>query len=320
MAKNSLSTIAGETFNELKLSAEKNAPTILIVSGVAGMVAAGVLACFATKKLSSKMDIHQEKIEEIKEKKEDELITEKEYKKEITKEYAKMAWSVTKLYGPSVILAGLSAGIIFESNDIMRKRNASLAAAYTTIDSAFKAYRKRVVDKYGEEEDIRMMTGAKEETIEEEVVDPETGKKKKVKKKVNVIDPNDVENWNSYARIMGKFPQESIHYCTGFCPADPDMSFNETQISMANNYLTDRLVTNGYLTLNEVYEELGFKRTKAGQQVGWIYNSKKGDNYIDFRLNTNFWYKDCDGKLARGILIDPNVQGYILDEIPADEI
>lgn len=314
----------GKTLDELsknvKHGATENAPIIFVVAGVTGLVAAGILASVKSAKAPKLAEEQQIRIEEIKAKKEDEVIDEKEYKKEISKAYGKCAWEWFKMYAPSVVLAGLSAGMIFESNSIMKKRNASLAAAYTTLQSAFDAYRKRVVEKYGKDEDQRLMTGAHEETIVKEVIDEETGKKKKVKEQINVLDPNDIENWQSYARIMGDMPKDSIHYCAGYCAADPDMSFNETQCIMAQNYMNDRLIANGWVTLNELYEELGFKKTKAGQNVGWVYNTENGDCYIDLRINNNFWYKDCDGNLCRGLLIDPNVQGYILDKVPCEEI
>lgn len=320
MKKFDILTTANEAMNDIKIKGEQCAPTALVVAGVVGFVAAGVLACRATLKAPKTVEKQKIRLEALKEKKEVDILDDKQYRKELSKEYFHCTMEWVKLYAPSVIIAGLSAGMIFESNGMMKKRNASLAAAYATLDGAFKKYRKNVVDKYGKEEDQRLMTGAKEETIEVEETDPETGKVKKKKVKANVLDPNDIENWQSYARIMGDFPQDSIHHCKAFCTADPDMSFNTTQAELAQNYMNDRLVANGAVTLNELYEELGFKRTKAGYKVGWVYNSEKGDSYIDLRINPNYYYRDNDGYMHRGVLIDPNVQGYILDDAPYEEI
>ena len=48
----------------------------------------------------------------------------------------------------------------------------------------------------------------------------------------------------------------------------------------------DRLKSRGHLFLNEVYEMLGFRLTKAGAVVGWIYDPREpmGDNFVDFGM------------------------------------
>lgn len=66
--------------------------------------------------------------------------------------------------------------------------------------------------------------------------------------------------------------------------------------------------------LNDVYDELGFEKTTAGQVVGWIYdkeNNKRGDNYIDFGI-TELCTKDDGNVVEYGYLLDFNVDGDIL--------
>ena len=84
-------------------------------------------------------------------------------------------------------------------------------------------------------------------------------------------------------------------------------------------YANNRLVSRGYLFLNEVYESLGIPPTKAGQIVGWIYDKDKpnGDNFVDFGIydihretNRNF----VNG-YERSILLDFNVDGPIINLI-----
>ena len=85
------------------------------------------------------------------------------------------------------------------------------------------------------------------------------------------------------------------------------------------NYANDRLRARGYLFLNEVYERLGIKQTKAGQIVGWVYDTKEpiGDNYVDFGIyNTNIEKtRDFVNGYENVILLDFNVDGNILDLI-----
>ena len=78
-------------------------------------------------------------------------------------------------------------------------------------------------------------------------------------------------------------------------------------------------VDRGHLFLNELREMLGLGKTQAGNVVGWIYDEKNpvGDNYVDFGI----FDQDDERKRAfvngweRSILIDPNVDGNILELI-----
>lgn len=55
--------------------------------------------------------------------------------------YTQTALKVAKVYAPAIILGGLSITAILTSNNILRKRNIALAAAYTAVDKSFKEYR-----------------------------------------------------------------------------------------------------------------------------------------------------------------------------------
>lgn len=48
------------------------------------------------------------------------------------------------------------------------------------------------------------------------------------------------------------------------------------------NYVNDVLQARGHVFLNEVYDVLGFERTRDGVLVGWLKNH--GDGYIDFKI------------------------------------
>lgn len=51
-------------------------------------------------------------------------------------------------------------------------------------------------------------------------------------------------------------------------------------------FFNDLLKFRGHVLLNEVYDALGFPRTKAGLVVGWFYDKSNAfvNNYIDFNL------------------------------------
>ena len=64
---------------------------------------------------------------------------------------------------------------------------------------------------------------------------------------------------------------------------------------------------------------LGVKRTKAGAQVGWVYDEKNqnGDNYVDFGIFDIYSPKARDfvNGLEKVIVLDFNVDGCVLDMI-----
>ena len=92
-------------------------------------------------------------------------------------------------YGPSVVLGGLSITAILTSNNILRKRNIALAAAYTAVDKSFKEYRGRVIERFGKELDRELKYNIKAKEVEETVVS-EDGTEVVEKKTIELADPN----------------------------------------------------------------------------------------------------------------------------------
>ena len=297
-------------FGKIGLQARKCAPEMLVVAGVAGVVVSTVMACKATLKLISVKEEAEESINKIHKVIENpesvaEDYTEEDSKRDLSIVYAQTGIKLVKLYAPSIILGTLSITAIMTSNNILRKRNIALAAAYTAVDTSFKEYRGRVVDRFGKDLDHELRYNIKAETVEETVTD-DKGKEKKVKKTVNIAEPN---IYSDYA----KFYQEG---CLGWTE-DPEHNLYvlKCQQALAN----ERLKRCGFLFLNDVYDMLGIDRTRAGQVVGWIYDEDNpiGDNYVDFGIydiNSSANRAFVNG-YERNILLDFNVDGPILDLI-----
>ena len=156
--KNAIVEKASRTFCKAGLKLKKHSPEILVVGGVVGLVASGVMACKATTKLSAILDDSKEQIELFDKVAANPEMVNEEYTVEDAEKDKKIvkvqtAVKVAKLYAPAVAIGVVSIGAIFASNNIMRKRNVALGAAYATVDRAFKDYRNRVVDRFGEELD-----------------------------------------------------------------------------------------------------------------------------------------------------------------------
>lgn len=302
------------TFNKTVFQLKKHSPEILMVAGIAGVVTSAVMACKASIKVHDVLAETKQNVFMIHdcqgdiELQESGKYTDEDAKKDLTIVYVQTGIKLAKLYAPSVILGALSITSILASNNILRKRNLALAAAYATIDNSFKDYRKRVVERFGEVVDRELKTGIKAHTIEEQVVDEETGEVKTVEKTVDVIE-NDPNEYSDYARFFDDG-------CTGWTK-DPE--YNLMFLRAQQNYANDLLKARGYVFLNEVYKMLGIPESKAGQIVGWIYDLEdpNRDNYISFGIydvhkvaNRNF----VNG-YERTILLDFNVDGNVLDAL-----
>ena len=288
---------------------KKHSPEILAVAGVVGIVTSGIMACKASTKLSGVIEETKEQLDQVHDYVEkngfSDKYTEEDSKKDTAIIYTQTVVKLVKLYGPAVILGTLSITAMLTSNKILRKRNIALAAAYTTVDRAFKDYRGRVVERFGEELDRELKYNLKSKEIEEVVTD-ENGEETTVKKTVKAMNPNDI---SEYARFF----DES---CSSW---NKSQFHNQMFLKQQQNYANDLLKAQGYLFLNDVYKMLGMDVAPYGQVVGWIYDEKNpvGDNFVDFGLydlNDESKRLFINGR-ERTILLDFNVDGNILDLI-----
>lgn len=296
----SVNGVASKTVMKLK----KHSPEILVMAGIAGTVVSAVLACKATTKVAEILDETKGTLDTIHEGMETGAINGQEYttedgKKDTVVVYAQTGMKLAKLYAPAIILGTLSITSILASNNILRKRNVALGAAYAAIDKSFKEYRGRVIERFGEQVDTELKYGIKEKKFEEIEVDPETGKEKKVKKTVMVADPNLQSDYAVY------FDSKSRNYET-----NPD--YNRMFLKAQQAFANDKLQTRGHLFLNEVLDDLDLPRTPAGQIVGWTKDGP--DGYVNFRI-VEVERETEDGRHEPALLLDFNVEGNIWEKM-----
>ena len=310
MKFNELSTNATRAFHKVGFSLKKHSPEILVVAGVVGTVVSAVMACKATTKASTIMDNAKTSVDAIHVVAEnpafEEQYTKEDAQKDLAITYAKTGLEFAKLYAPSVALGAVSITSILVGHNILRKRNLALAAAYQIVDTGFKQYRGRVVERFGEQLDKELRYDIKAKEIEETVVDKK-GKEKTVTKTVEVADP--IAAMSPYTFC---FDETSTAWVR-------DAEANKFFLARQQDYANEKLKSKGYMCLNEVLEMLGLRRTKAGQVVGWIYdeNNPIGDNFIDFGImdirceaNRNFM-----NGLEKSIWLTFNVDGDIVNRL-----
>lgn len=276
-------------FNKLPTSiyklgfwAKKHSPELLIAGAIVTMAGSVVSAVVATTKLNKTLKPHNDKIDSIKLKMKDDnaiqngIVDVKECKKELTLEYLKTGLHVAKLYLPAVLCFGTGVTCMFGSHKIMKGRNLALAAAYTTLENGYSAYRERVKAKLGEEAEEKLYRDIYKEKVEE--VDPKTGKTKVVTKEVPHAGTDKV--WD-------------VMYDCANIGWERDALLNFRFLIGQQAWLNEKLRRQGYLFLSDVYDALGYdvgmlgaERARASHILGWIYDpmDKSVDNYVSFGL------------------------------------
>lgn len=289
------------------LLTKKHSPKILFAAGAVGIVGTVVLACRATLKMNDVLEQHEKALVEV-----DAVVSERSdvstdtVTKAKHKLQIKTGLDIAKLYAPAVGLGVVSIAALTGSHIILDKRNGAVMAAYAGLDKAYKEYRKRVADTYGEDVDRKFGTGAVGVVVEEKMSDGTTQTR---------VAPGNMQGGkfggSPYAVV---FDEQSRHF-------SKEPGRNAEIIQIKQSYANDLLRMRGHLFLNEVLDMLGLPRTKAGAVVGWIQDEDnpdhKGDNYVDFGVfrGEKEWvdaFIDGDEKYAT---LDFNVDGVIYDKI-----
>ena len=278
--------------NSLKVTAikagakiSKRSPEILMVAGGITFVATVVVACKQTLKCEDILDKHERAMNDIQacqemadEDPEKVQYSDQDAKKDKFIAYVHTVAGFAKVYAPAVALGAISITCFGCSFNIMKKRNLALTAAYTAIDSAFKEYRKRVVDELGEESDQHFRYGFQK--IKKGLIAGKDADGNDISVKGENLDtvPWDEENKSGDGVLNNATfvfaPETSKYYF-------PDEVHNDASISAAKNNLQIDFDNQKFLFLNDALDALGLQKVPYGQLVGWLKGM--GDPYIDFR-------------------------------------
>lgn len=273
--KNVITGFIGES----KFWLKKNSPELLVAGGILCSAAAIGLAVYSTVKAEKVVTPAKTKINKLKEElNNDDLVNNgiiniEDHKKELNKVYANTGWKLLKIYSPSIILFASSVACTLSSHKIMNGRVMALSAAYSALDLSFKQYRERVANRIGNEIENKIFNDTTNKVVK--YVD-EDGKEQEVEIETeqggsiwSVLYDEYNPNWESNGVLNLEF------------------------LEMQENYLQQKLVSQGYLFLWDVYKVLGYdetylnkKQLQGSRVVGWIYdpNDKTRDSYVSFGL------------------------------------
>lgn len=289
-------TIVNETLKTGKRFFIKNKPRIFMVGGI-GLSAAGtVTACAATYKhfdrimdnAAGGMEVANDSDNPGKEK---------------LKVIGETAVELAKTYAIPTALCAAGYGSIVYANHVQEQRQAVLSESLTTLGAAYAAYRKRVEEKLGKEEEEKIRLGVTETEITHDNAGEIT------KETVEMVDKDDAATTSPFAKF---FDAASRCYV-----GEPE--YDLTFLRLMEKECNQQLQMDGYLLLSDVYKKLDIPITKASLVAGWVYDSNDdiSDHYVDFGLydRTRPGVRRFVNGYEDVILLDFNCAANIADHI-----
>ena len=233
------------------VKAEKNSPAILTGLGIAGGITTTILAVRATPKALNLIE-EAEKEKARKWRKEHPDSTSDEPTLKLTApEIIKATW---KQYIPAIALGGASVACLIGANSVHTRRHAALYSAYKLSETALSEYKDKVEEVVSE----KKMKEIKQKVAEEHV--------KKVTgddQKAQIIIADDGDTW--FVDAMSNQPFKS----------------SKNAMDAAANKLNKAMRSEMYVSLSQLYDELGIPHTGVSDEIGWCI----GGDEIDIELS-----------------------------------
>ena len=201
-----------------------------------------------------------------------ELIEEKKQEKgeELTKlETVEAAW---KAYIPPMVTGTMSTICLIGASSVNLRRNAALATAYTISETALREYRDKVTETIGEK---------KEHSIRDAIAKDRMDK--------HPIESSEVIMTNKGNTMC--FDVFSQRYFLS----------DIEKLRRSENELNRQMLSDGSITLNDLYDEIGLDQLPIGDRIGW--NANKG--LLNFRYGSHL---AKDGTPC--VLLDFDEPGY----------
>lgn len=164
------------------------------------------------------------------------------------KEIVKDEW---KYFIPTVISASSTIACILGSNSINLRRNAAIMGLYTLSDTSLKEYKEKVVKEIGKR---------KEEKVRNEIDQEKLNTNPPKEGQIIMTGYGDTLCWDALSDRYFKSDLEKLR-----------------QIQNDLNY---RLLSEMWISLNEVYIELGLNEIRLGYDLGWSV-----DHPVDFKFD-----------------------------------
>lgn len=167
------------------------------------------------------------------------------------KEIVKLVW---KQYLPACVVGSVTIACIIGVDVIHNHRGAVLAGLYSLSENAMKEYQEKVIEKIGKNKDRE---------IKDEIAKDKLKNNPDINKEIYLTGSGDVLCFDA---ISGRYFRSDYE-----------------KIRKVQNDLNHQLLTEMWISLNDVYYELGLEPVKYGTLMGWNVDEK-----IDFDFSTQF--------------------------------
>lgn len=248
----------------------KNSPAILAGFAIVGVGATGFSVYKATLKAVDVIDNKNESIEELGN--DSEYLSDDEFKAQRKQIYICFAKDMIKLYWPSALCAVATIASIIGIRSIDKKRQAALAAALSLTESRFQDYQDKVKETLGER---------KEQKVRDEIAKDKVYEQPPVENQVIRTGKGDVLCLDA---MSGRYFTSNADYIRGRV-----------------NVLNQRLLSEMFISLNDLYYELELPTIKIGEDIGWNVNND-GLISVDF---TSALTEDEKPVLVLDYLVEP---------------
>ena len=160
-----------------------------------------------------------------------------------------------KCYVPAVVTGVLSASCIVYGNSESVKRNAALAAACKLSETAMREYQDKVIATIGEKKEHLIKDDISKDRIEQNPV------------------------VNNEVIVTGKGTTLCMEVISGrYFNSDID------KIKKAVNEVNHMMLTEGYISLNDFFYEIGLSGTTIGDTIGWKIDDGLMEVYFSSQL------------------------------------
>lgn len=148
--------------------------------------------------------------------------------------------AVVPVYIPTIVMGTATMACMIGATSINLKRNAVLASLYSATDAAMHRYQEKVCEVIGER---------KEKEVRDKVAESHVREHPFVDKEVIVTGNGDYLCFDVWS---GRYFRSNID-----------------AIKRVQNEINSRIINDMWVTLNEVYFELGLEDIRSGNSVGW---------------------------------------------------
>lgn len=241
----------------------RNSPSILTAMGVAGLVSTVILAIKATPKALDILD--QESKYRC------EAMDDPRYGEPIEAiEAVELTW---KEYIPTALMGATTIACMIGANHISLRRNAALVSLLSFTETTLREYQEKVKEQIGEK---------KAQKVEDEIIQ-DTLDKHPMNDKTVIITGHGV--YPCFENFSKRYFKSDIEH-----------------IRKTENLFNQRLLREGWLSINEFYYELGLDPIELGDEIGWIAERAM----LELKFNTKMVKDSGEPCLVVDYLNKPN--------------